>query len=83
MEMTSLPMATADAACGICSICLVGAPARSTLTTPLRKQNTASAVSSERKVLGRPKRRKLAHAFLWEYGHKRLKLAQLLRQLGV
>jgi hypothetical protein len=36
-----------------------------------------------RKVLGWCKRCKLAHAFLWEYGYKRLKLAQLLGQLGV
>jgi hypothetical protein len=34
------------------------------------------------KVLGLPKRCKLAHAFLWD-GYKRLKLAQLLGQLGV
>ncbi len=36
-----------------------------------------------RKVLGWPKRCKLAHAFLWAYSYKRLKLAQLLGQLGV
>jgi hypothetical protein len=35
------------------------------------------------KVLGWPKRRKLAHAFLWEYSYTRLKLAQPLGQLGV
>ena len=34
-----------------------------------------------KKVLGWPKRRKLAHAFLWGYSYKRLKLAQLLGQL--
>ena len=34
-------------------------------------------------MLGWPKRCKLAHAFLWEYSYKRLKLAQLLGQLGV
>ena len=34
-------------------------------------------------MLGWPKRCKLAHAFLWEYRCKRLKLAQLLGQLGV
>jgi hypothetical protein len=35
-------------------------------------------------VLGRPKRCKLAHALLWEYGYEGLlKLAQLLGQLGV
>ena len=36
-----------------------------------------------RKVLGWPKRCKLAHVFMWEYIYKRLKLAQLLGQLGV
>jgi hypothetical protein len=36
-----------------------------------------------KKLLGWPKRYKLAHAFLWEYSCKRLKLAQLLGQLGV
>ena len=36
-----------------------------------------------RNVLGWPKICKLAHAFLWEYSYKRLKLAQLLGQLGV
>jgi hypothetical protein len=36
-----------------------------------------------RKVLGWPKRSQLAHAFLWEYSDERLKLAQLLGQLGV
>ena len=35
------------------------------------------------KVLSWPKRCKLAHAFLREYSYKRLKLAQLLGQLGV
>ena len=34
-------------------------------------------------VIGWPKRCKLAHAFLQEYSDKRLKLAQLLGQLGV
>jgi hypothetical protein len=33
-----------------------------------------------RKVLGWPKRYQLAHAFLWEYSYKRLRLAQLLSQ---
>jgi hypothetical protein len=33
--------------------------------------------------LGRPKRRRLAHAFLWEYSYKRPKLAQRVGQLGV
>ena len=36
-----------------------------------------------RNVLGWPKRCKSAHAFLWEYSYNRLKLAQLLDQLGV
>jgi hypothetical protein len=34
-------------------------------------------------VLGWPRRYKLAHAFLWGYSYKRLKLAQLLGRLGV
>jgi hypothetical protein len=34
-------------------------------------------------VLGWPKRCKLAHAFLLEYSCKKVKLAQLLGQLGV
>jgi hypothetical protein len=36
-----------------------------------------------RKFLGWPKICKLAHAFRWEYSYKKLKLAQLLGQLGV
>ena len=36
-----------------------------------------------KKVLGWPKRRKLARAFLWEYSYRRLQLAQLLGQLVV
>ena len=35
-----------------------------------------------RKVLGWPKRCKLAHAFRWKYCYKGLKLAKLLDQLG-
>ena len=38
---------------------------------------------ARKKVLGWPKRRKLAHTFLWGCGYKKLKLAQLLGQLGV
>jgi hypothetical protein len=34
-------------------------------------------------LVGWPKRSKLAHAFVWEYSYKGLKLAQLLSQLGV
>ena len=46
-------------------------------------QTQTDAVSHKaRKVLDWPKRCKLAHAFLWEYSYKRLKLAQLLGQLG-
>jgi hypothetical protein len=42
--------------------------------------NTAEA----RKVSGWPKKCcMLAYAFLWEYSYKGLKLAQLLRRLGV
>ena len=33
-------------------------------------------------MLGWPNRRKLAHAFLWEYSYKRLQLARLPGQLG-
>jgi hypothetical protein len=36
---------------------------------------------SVRKSLGWPKRCTLAHAFLWEYSDKRLKLTQLMGQL--
>jgi hypothetical protein len=36
-----------------------------------------------RKLVGWPKRSKLAQAFRWEYNYKRLKLAQLLGQLGI
>jgi hypothetical protein len=39
-------------------------------------------VLAVRKVLGWPKRDKLARAFLWGYSNKRLKLAQLLGQRG-
>jgi hypothetical protein len=39
---------------------------------------TERARAQARKVLGWPRRCKLAHAFLWEYSYKRLKLAQLL-----
>ena len=38
---------------------------------------------SEKAVRSRPKRCKLAHAFLWEYSDKGLKMAQLLGQHGV
>ena len=43
----------------------------------------ALAEAVARKLLGWPKICKLAHAFLWEYNYQRLKLAQLLGQLGV
>jgi hypothetical protein len=39
--------------------------------------------AAARKLSGWLKRWQLAHAFLWEYSCKRLKLAQLLGQLGV
>ena len=48
-----------------------------------RARATGRRTPAARKVLGWPKICKLAHAFLWEYSHKRLKLAQLLGQLGV
>ena len=41
----------------------------------------AACVCSEKGVR-RPKRCRLAHAFLWGYSYQRLKLAQLLGQLG-
>ena len=41
------------------------------------------ALAAARKVLGWPRRCKLAHAFLRGYSDKKLKLAQLLGQLGV
>ena len=41
------------------------------------------ACLAARKVLGWPKRCKLAHEFLWECSCERLMLAQLLGQLGV
>ena len=40
-----------------------------------------ASYSLAKKVLGRPKRCQLAHAFLWEHCYKRLELAQLLGQL--
>jgi hypothetical protein len=43
----------------------------------------ASGRLHARKVLGWPKRCKLAHAFLWEHSYKRLKLGQLLGQLCI
>ena len=47
----------------------------------LREQ--LAAPEREGNVFGCPRRCKLARAFMWEYGYKRLKLAQLLDQLGV
>jgi hypothetical protein len=40
-------------------------------------------MAEARTVSGWPKRSRLAHAFLWEYSYRRLKLAQFLGQLGV
>jgi hypothetical protein len=48
----------------------------------LRAGSSHSAARA-RKLLGWPKRCRLAHAFLWEHSYKRLQLAQLLGQLGV
>ena len=47
-----------------------------------RRRAAAREVSGERKLLGWPKICKLARASLWEHSDKRLKLAQLLGQLG-
>jgi hypothetical protein len=45
---------------------------------------TVNGSASEKGVRLAPKMRVLlAHAFLWEYSDKRLKLAQLLGQLGI
>ena len=52
------------------------------LRDPVDGQRLPPRVLPASKVLGWPKRYKLAHAFLWEYIYKRLKLAQLLGQLG-
>ena len=41
------------------------------------------AVSFTKKILGWPKRCKLAHALLWEHSYKGMKLAQLLGQPSV
>ena len=48
------------------------------ITGVLSAQNAGA-----RKVLGWPKRCKLARAFLWEHRYRRLKLAQLLGRRGV
>jgi hypothetical protein len=59
------------------------------LEVPAREAARPSAAcagwgqAGARKVLDWPRRCKLAHAFQWEYSHKRLKLGQLLGQLGV
>ena len=56
------------------------APARA----PPRPPGTPpSAAATQNAVFGEPKRCKLAHLFRWDYSYKRLKLAQLLSQLGV
>jgi hypothetical protein len=44
---------------------------------------TRRAPPAARKASGRPKRCTLAHAFRWKHSCERLKLAQLLGQLGV
>ena len=50
--------------------------------TRTRLQPVVTLLPAEaRKVLGRPKICKLAHAFLWEHSYTRQKLAQLLGQL--
>ena len=54
-----------------------------TLTSGASAARARQREPAARKVSGWPKRCKLAHAFLWEYSYKRLKLAQLLGQLGV
>ena len=53
------------------------------VATSSAKPSWSLAGLRARKVLGWPKIRRLAHAFLWEHSDKRLKLAQHLGQLGV
>jgi hypothetical protein len=48
-----------------------------------RGRRSHLTAAQARKLLGWPNICKLAYAFLWEYSYKRLKLAQLLGQLGV
>ena len=43
----------------------------------------SASVSFSEKVVRLAQNMELAHAFLWEHSYKRLKLAQLLGQLGV
>ena len=54
-----------------------------TTTPKLTATDALPAAAVASKVLGWPKRCKMAHALLWEHSDKRLKLAQLLGQLGV
>jgi hypothetical protein len=48
-----------------------------------QQRGRAGGESGARKVLGWPKICELAHAFIWEYSYKGLKLAQLLGRHGV
>jgi hypothetical protein len=60
------------------------APAAPAPRPPARPTALAAVLLAvARKVLGWPKRCKLAHAFRWQYSCNRLKLAQLLGQLCV
>jgi hypothetical protein len=53
------------------------------LRVDLRHGRDGSLAHQARKVFGRPKGRKFAHAFMWECRYKRLQLAQLPGQLGI
>jgi hypothetical protein len=61
---------------------VLGVPGRR-LRAYIARGDTVILANVARRVLGWPERYELAHAFLWEYSCKRLKLAQLLGQLGV
>ena len=55
----------------------------SSSATSLRISPSPRPFAVAKTVLGWPKGCKLAHASLWRYSYERLKLAQLLGQLGV
>ena len=60
-----------------------GARARSVRRQPMSARGKHKASAAAREVSGRPKRCKMAHAFLWGHSYKRLQSVQLLGQLGV
>ena len=80
-------------ACIACSVCVWASFCTQPDRHGLERREMAARASEAnlprrgrfqaRKVFGWPKRCRLAHAFLQKYSYKRLKLAQLLGQLGV